>query len=83
MDIIEEGEYARVAIVSGKPFLLRYDAFGYAVAVTCDGVDILHLVPGACRNIVAASSFIEHINEMHKVCNQRVIKAEDGKGISS
>lgn len=77
MNIVEEGEYVRAAVVSGKRFLARYDQFGYAVAVTCNGVDIVHLLPGSLRNIVGVAPFIEHVNDMHKACNQHVPKVED------
>ena len=60
-----------------KKYSLRYDAYGYAVAITLDDVDILHLVHGSLRNIAMQQSIVDTLNKTNDPCIEKCFYTVD------
>lgn len=48
---------------SNKPFTVRRDDYGYAVAICRDGWDIIHLNAGTTRNELMVDKVVELLNQ--------------------
>lgn len=45
-------------------FALRYDDDGHACAITCDGWDVLHIVPGSVVNQQCQGTLVSLLNDV-------------------
>jgi hypothetical protein len=52
--------------MNGQVYDVRRDEYGYAVAITCAGWDVLHLVQGSLRNEEEVDAIVAALNRPHR-----------------
>jgi hypothetical protein len=57
--------------MNGQVYDVRRDEYGYAVAITCAGWDVLHLVQGSVRNEQEVDALVAALNRIGELERDR------------
>ena len=60
--IVKQQQGLTVISNTGAGFMVERDEWGFAKAISCDGVFILHLQAGTCRNEKCAQWIVDRLN---------------------